>query len=324
MNNENNTFGNQVPNNNPNIQESPVAPEPVVPVTPAEPAPAAPEPVQPVAPEPQVQINAQSTQPAQPVMQEQPQMNANNFGQYMDQEPKSNKTMFIIIAIIVVALIGLAVYFIPKIGKEKSFDETIKEIEKELEEESKELSKHYAIKEYKLLSGDILVEVENKNSVPVFGSVNFIFYDENDNMIDTADAYISGIYANKKSYSMLLIAHNVPNYARYEKTVKLSSFDFAKMYEGKVNVTATMNDDLLLAITNTASEDITECDIGVIYYDENDKIIGYETVFVDTLIPNETIAKKSYIPDDADGENIKYSRYEVVVNIAYSYDIENP
>lgn len=311
MNNEYNNFGNQMPNNNSNIPESPmpqpdpvvqIAPEPQVQVAPVEPVQVAP-----VAPAPQ----------AQPTMPE-PQMNANNYGQPMNEEPKKNKTIFIVIGVVVAALIGLAVYFIPKMINDKKIDNLIEDIEKDLEKESQELSKHYAIKEYKLADGDILVEVENKNKVPVYASVKMVFYDDNNNLVDTQETFITGIYASKKSYGVINASNT--KYARYETTVKLSALSFTKLYEDKVTVTPTMSEELLLSITNTTNETIEECDVGVIYYDKDDNIIGYGKVYVDPIGPNETVVEKSYIPYDANLETIAYSRYEVVVNAAYTYE----
>ena len=310
MNNENNNFGNQIPDNNQNTFDNQVpAPEPTFQNVP---------PVQQVN-EPIVQIEPVETKS---IPQAEPQMNTNNFGQPTAEPKKNNKVLLIIIVVIVAALVGFAAYFIPKLSSDKKIDDLIDEIEKDIEKESQELSKHYEAKDYVLADGDILVEVENKNNVPVYANVKLVFYDENGGLIDTKETFISGIYASKKAYGVVHLSSDGPKYSKYDITVKLSELAYINLYEDKISVTPTMSEDLLLTIQSNANDTIEEIDIGVIYYDSDDKIIGYSPVYVDALPPNGSTVEKSYIPDDSNYDDINYSRYEVVVNSAYTF--KNP
>ena len=232
--------------------------------------------------------------------------------------PKNKKTMVIIVAVVaILAIVGI--YFIIHSMTSKGYKGGIdfeKEYQEKVERESKELANKVNVEYQKLPDGDYLIIIENKANKAIFPECTVEFYDDT-TLTSTKEAYVKSGYIlpNQKGYAILYNERDI----KYNKLVPkvVSSYYEMKTYDAnKLPYTVEKkSDNLVITVTNNTGEALDSINVDVLYYDSEDKIIGYGS---DRISPNVTAGAANfvniYLPEDENFNEIAYSRYEVIVS----------
>jgi len=234
---------------------------------------------------------------------------------------KNNKNLIIIIACVVFAVIvGLVLFFVfkdKKTSDDSSLDNYLKDKEEQKiinDEELAEINKNYTITETILPNGKMLLEFENKNSVAVNASIKVEFYDENENVVEVKDGYLFYVEAKKKSYELIYVDLNNLKYSKYKITAKLTKDEFTEFYNDNITIESNKTiDNIIFQVTNSASVKLDSEYFGILYYDENNQIVGYDEKSFSSLNVSEKTSGKFDLPYDANYHNISFNRYEIVV-----------
>ena len=231
----------------------------------------------------------------------------------------NNKNMKIIIIAVVGVLAIVGLYFIIHSMTSKEYKGGIdfeKEYQEKIERESKELANKVNVEYQKLPDGDYLIIIENKANKAIFPECTVEFYDDT-TLTSTKEAYVKSGYIlpNQKGYAILYNERDI----KYNKLVPkvVSSYYEMKIYDAnKLPYTVEKkSDNLLITVTNNTGEALDSINVDVLYYDSEDKIIGYGS---DRISSNVTAGAanfvKIYLPEDENFNEIAYSRYEVIVS----------
>ena len=230
----------------------------------------------------------------------------------------NNKNMKIIIIAVVGLLAIVGLYFIIHSMTSKGYKggtDFEKEYQEKIERESKELANKVNVEYQKLPDGDYLIIIENKANKAIFPECTVEFYDDT-TLTFTKEAYVKSGYIlpNQKGYAILYNERDI----KYNKLVPkvVSSYYEMKIHDAnKLPYTVEKkSDNLVISVTNNTGEALDSINVDVLYYDSEDKIIGYGS---DRIYSNVTAGAtnfvKIYLPEDENFNEIAYSRYEVIV-----------
>ena len=237
----------------------------------------------------------------------------------MKKKSKTNKSD-IIILIIIFIMIGLASIFIWfEVRPEK--DDSPKSTEydeyyaKNRDKVNVEMTKNIEYKDYLLVDGDILVEIKNNNDYPMIGRVYVEFIDKDKKTVMIEEAYIRYIKGGGKSYECVRVSEELHElYESYEVKVVAEYNDTSiKSYENSIKLVSFSEDARELKFKNNSKKEIDSIEWGILYYDENNKVIDYEEVYSYDVKAHETVTEKFNLP------NVAYSKAEAVLLYGYRY-----
>ena len=224
------------------------------------------------------------------------------------EKTKTAKAIYVVIGIIcALVLVGVIIFFINALTNRTSGALSEEEsnsgssTSEAAEKEEEKLSKNYTITDTRLLDGSVLLEINNKNSVPIDASITVTFLDANKNVVEVNNSSDVTIAANGVGYDNITFSQD-----DYTKDVKIVS-------------SKIVDDEVLLSYKSDANDTISDMVIGVFFYDSNNKIIGYDDIFVvDSVKSGETLSNKGFVPTDSNSQTIKYAKFEAKVLYAFS------
>lgn len=198
--------------------------------------------------------------------------------------------------------------------------EVISENEDNFEEESKNLK---IIKEFQDVNKNLGIILNNQNENTVTGIlVQVIFYNNENKPIKINDYVINILEPNLDYY---IIFNETPeNFERYEFLIT-KEYEDPSIKSLKNSITYDVKDknenEIVITGENSSSETIKELEFFLIYYDENNNILGVDTIYEYDIDKNNKFKIESYkgMYDD-NYEEINYERYEVVLASAYTYE----
>lgn len=198
--------------------------------------------------------------------------------------------------------------------------EVISENEDNFEEESKNLK---IIKEFQDVNKNLGIILNNQNENTVTGIlVQVIFYNNENKPIKINDYVINILEPNLDYY--IIFNENPENFERYEFLIT-KEYEDPSIKSLKNSITYDVKDknenEIVITGENSSSETIKELEFFLIYYDENNNILGVDTIYEYDIDKNNKFKIESYkgMYDD-NYEEINYERYEVVLASAYTYE----
>ena len=80
--------------------------------------------------------------------------------------------------------------------------------------------------------------------------------------------------------------------------------------------------EIVITGKNSSSEDIDELEFFLIYYDENNNILGVDTIYEYDIDKNSNFKLEEFkiLNEDESYDEVEYLRYELVLGSAYTYD----
>lgn len=247
----------------------------------------------------------------------------NNWNNYNNNNRNNNNSSLPIILLIVgvvvfVTIIIIAAFFALKGSLSSSnynqYDfERIAEIEKNLNE-------NFEIKHYTLENGDVLIEIDNKNDYGVIANYKIKLLDENNNIIDIEKETEYGIGPKAKGYKEVYIENKEAK--NFEVEAELTLDQISKSYNNDIKIISTKDTSNLINIEyqNNSKKKLSSLEIGIIFYDDNNQIVGYTSGIEAKVKSGKTKKMDALIPFNKDySERIKYAKYDTVVVKAIQY-----
>lgn len=225
---------------------------------------------------------------------------------------KSKKNVFIIIGIIIV-VIGLIGFFysrdIEKNDEDREKDSMAEYYDENRDKVDLEMSQNVETKGYILEDGNLLVELTNLNDYAAVAKIYVEFFDENHNFITIEDSFIGQIDGGRKSYDKIRLSDELKGrYETYQIRVVLSYNSYDQSYYDNVRFISfdDKSGNLEFRI-NTKKNKKINLEWGILFYDENDNIINYDSDFIYDAETNKKIKEKVYFFCDS------YAKTEVVL-----------
>ena len=173
---------------------------------------------------------------------------------------------------------------------------------------------------YDLASGDLLVEVTNNNKYGADVHIYVYYYDKNNKKVKEEQRFDT---INPKSKGYTLFYHNKDNeYDRYEIKLKTEYAYGRVFYNNCIKSKALNKKDFYFYIeyTNICKTSINSVELGVLFYNSKDEIIGYGyTLANKKLRHGKKVKDYVIIPDNGDYGDISYDKYKIVVNEASNW-----
>lgn len=238
----------------------------------------------------------------------------------MKKKSKIAKSDAIIILVIVIITIGLASVFIWfEVKPDKTDSPKTTEYDeyyaKNSDKVNLEMTKNIEYKDYLLVDGNILVEIRNNNDYPITSKIYVEFTDSDKRTIMIEEAYVSYIKSGGKSYACIRVNEELRKmYKSYEvKAIAEYNNTSIKSYEDNIKLVSFNEDAREIKFKNNSKKKIDSIQWGILYYDENNKVVGYDEVYSYDVKAFETVTEKFYLP------NMAYSRAEAILLYGYRY-----
>ena len=242
----------------------------------------------------------------------------NNIGDRKKNTGKLNKAAIIIIILI---LIGLLIFVLKSLlgVEEPTVDSENTPVEINNNEESV-INKKYSVDSVKLASGNILIDINNKNNISVDAEVIIEYYDKNGDTINNETINIKNIPDKHHYYELVTVKPEFKE-LEYSSKTKLSINKFKDYYQKKIEITNKTEEEekLLVEVKNDSYSVVDVIEVYVVYYDEEGNTVGFDNSLVKKLAVDKVSEVKLNYPKDKEYNYISFSRYEVGVNTAYSY-----
>lgn len=152
--------------------------------------------------------------------------------------------------------------------------------------------------------------------------VYIIFYDGSDKPIGIDYQNINVLSSNTNYY--LTFDETPKNYERYDFLITKNNFyDNYKSYKNDVTFETYEDDrDVIITGKNNGRNKIDNMLFFIVYYDDQGNVLKVDNEYVFDVKKDKKFEKSSTlgIYDEKTYEDIPYSRYEVVLGEAYSYD----
>ena len=129
---------------------------------------------------------------------------------------------------------------------------------------------------------------------------------------------MTGIIKNNKVYKEIYVDKKM-QYSSYRTNVKLEKgYDFYQ-YKDRVSLESKKsNDNIIVTITNNEKERISSLEVGIVFYDKSNKIVGYSNTNVKNINSGEKTTSKVIVPFDKSFKRITYDRIETLLISAYT------
>ncbi len=175
------------------------------------------------------------------------------------------------------------------------------------------LNQKVETKDYVLTTGDLLIQLTNNTNIPARASLKIEFYDKKKSIVDVKDTTISGI--DKQTTSYVKIPLRNIKYDTYKVFTKMSINPYTKFYTNDVKILSRTksNRNIIIEYQNKSQKNLDYVEIGVLFYNQNNKLIAYNNMIEKDIPKNSTSQTKIYIPYNHNYEIIQYKRIETVV-----------
>lgn len=251
-------------------------------------------------------------------------------------ENKKNKGNRWLLVLVIIGMIGLSALYFGDYEyydfseetneKEYSSEEIKNYLEKEKISKSKfEEQRNNIVVDDSLLNfnKELIATISNNNNEPITDlKVEVIFYNGENKPIEISASEIGIIEKNSQCYVKFL--DTPESFERYEFLISKEYYwyDNEKCVTEQVSYEVVENKEVKnLVIKNNYSKEISEADFQVIYYDENDKLMDIEDIYVYDLKKYRTQTEELYsnIWDNETDNPVEYKRYEINLLGAYIY-----
>lgn len=226
-----------------------------------------------------------------------------------------------IIVIIIILIVLLIILLKSVLGATETPDiKTENNTTNQVENDIDLLKKRTAIDTYKLVNGNILIEVQNKNDENIDVEVTIDYYGEQKNILNTNKVIVKNIAARSTYYESVIVEPEYKNLS-FEITSNIIQNRFKEYYNKKVKIlnTAEEGEQLVTEIKNNTSSTMDYINVYAVYYDDKENIIGFYSNSTKNLAADATIKLNLGYPKDETYKIISFSKYEVGINTAYSY-----
>lgn len=244
-----------------------------------------------------------------------------------EKKQKTNKWPIIIIIIVLICLatlyFGDSYYnYFDEINDDYDEEqmENYMDQEKYNQEHFEEIKENIIIKDSFLnYNKKLITVISNNTNEPVTDlSIEVIFYDGENKPIEIDSAEISIIEKNMNYY--VRFEETPESFERYEFLISKEDYWYNKLEFATDKVEYHVYNDELVA-KNNGSEEISEINFQVVYYDDSDKVIDAEDVYIYDLKKGkeENYPLDLTLWNDETYEQVDYNRYEINLIGAYIY-----
>ena len=201
------------------------------------------------------------------------------------------------------------------------YEELNENEEKRLEEE---VSNIIIKKEFIDINRNLGIVINNQNGETTSGIlIQVIFYNSENKPIKIAENSINILESNIDYY--ITFTNTPEEYERYEFLISKEYEDLSiKSFKNSItyDVKEKNEDEIIISGKNSSSEIIDEIEFLLIYFDENDNILAVDNIYEYDIGKKKKFEIEEYLElyDDEYFEEVPYSRYEVVLTSAYSYE----
>jgi len=172
----------------------------------------------------------------------------------------------------------------------------------------------------------VIALLTNNNSVAISISPDMIFYDEKGNIQSKTSDY-NYCFEPKTTIALEFLSFNSSTYEpQAYSSYKIVFNEISKSFYTKhgvkdINISSSQTDGSVVAqLTNISSNKYDTIQIAIVYYDINNKAIGYYYTFAECNNAGATDVIDLYYPYDENYEIIKPANYKIYVNYAYKYE----
>lgn len=234
-------------------------------------------------------------------------MNNNN----LQKKINNKKCKYLVIAGIILILLELVMN-----SRHSENKISRKEYLKQKEENEKIYRKNFSTTQYKLANGKTLVRIDNKNNDHIIAYYTMRRFDANTyELIQTYTGYIHDIAPNSTIYQ-LFDAKDDSNFSYniYIEPKQYVASDKLEFFNDKIEILSSeeINDKIIIKFKNNSKNQIDKINLGVLFYDANNNIIGYdshEKYDVKENISSMELEK----PIDENNNKVEYARFEIIV-----------
>jgi hypothetical protein len=172
-------------------------------------------------------------------------------------------------------------------------------------------------------NGKVIAELESEYAIPTTVGAKCAFYDSENNAVDYSEDIVSYLEKGNKTY--LLFDETSSEYSSYEIKYEYSKsweYTYSESVIDNLSMDCNYIDDeyypyVIVEVFNNGELECTDCDICVVFYDENGNIIDVERSILVEIQSGDSDILKVEIPYDVNTfENLKYSRYEAFISTA--------
>ena len=163
---------------------------------------------------------------------------------------------------------------------------------------------------------NFIVVAKNNSKANIDLIVKVDFYDINDSLISTENAYLNGV--GPKAEVAVQIANVPDGYSRYEISFKAETSIYSKTFYNEVELTLKKDFTVTAEVKNNTKEIINYISAAIVYYKDN-VIVGYDSNSVSDVKPRESAIFNFYQPNDFEYNEVEYDKYKVYINETYSY-----
>ena len=136
-------------------------------------------------------------------------------------------------------------------------------------------------------------------------------------IVYTKKVFFNGGYIASKSKGYAVLRRSFIEDIEYDKIVPKVTAGYYpdKTYGDKITHTEEKKDNsLLISTVNNSGVNLDEITVSVLYYDENNNIIGFEytPIYSNHIAGATDVAEVDY-PTDENYNDLTFSRYEIVI-----------
>lgn len=196
-------------------------------------------------------------------------------------------------------------------------NEAVEKFDKKAAKKSVEIKKFSA-------NGYLYARVKSKYKYPIDISAKCTFYDSDGNPVNYENDSVSFLEKGRTCFLKFSLPSSEYSSYKIEYTYEpgLEWFYHTSVIKD-LSLTKNFVDDeynpyLMLQVSNSGKEECYYCEVAVVYYDSNDKIISVELESIGKIPSGGNETKKSYVPYSRKTmEEIKYDHYEAFITYAY-------
>ena len=177
-----------------------------------------------------------------------------------------------------------------------------------------EMNKNVEYEDYLLEDGNLLVKVTNNNDYSARATIYVEFLDQENKTLTILDEHIGHISGGRDYYERVRVNEELQKqYKSYEVKVVLEYDALSESYDDGIKLVSFDEKSGIIKFKNNTNKKIDSVYWGILYYDENNKIIDYSYVYSNSVKAHKTVTEKVYYT------NKTYNKIKVVFLDAYRY-----
>jgi hypothetical protein len=174
-----------------------------------------------------------------------------------------------------------------------------------------------------IANGKVVVELENKYTIPTNIDAKCTFYDSENKAVDYSED--SACFSEKGQETYLLFNETSNDYSYYKIKYEYSKaweYFYSESVMDNLSIDYNYIEDeyspyIMIEVFNNGEIECSDCYICVVFYDENEKTIDVEREILCEIQSGDSDTVKVEIPyDNNTFEDLNYSYFEVFVSTA--------